>query len=561
MGRSEAQQRRFLMLGRPGAFVVAFVGFGLATLLSEAPALDRFMVVLVAALLLTQVPAWVALARGLRTELVARGVLLSDIVVVAALTAALDSESLLAVAFFAPIAFSAFMFGARFTLLTTALAIGAVLVIAFAFIEPERIVLLANVIVLAVTGAILAGLSGEIHEAHAQLSRDRASDAAALSVAERITFPQTLDDVLRPSVEELGRATGATRCLLRLRPRPDGTAPVYEWDQPGAGAAGSPRPAPHIRQIFDSGEPLVVDDAHHADPETREWADELGARAFVAWPVTWRGEVTALLGFTDARVRQWEIDGLPLIRRVAPLIGAALGQAEAFEELQRVNALRAELVARVSHELRTPLTSTIGFLRTLERPDLEIDDEERSRFLSIARLEAERLARLVDDLLELARLERGQTRLALEDVDVGSLAQRAATGLALPAGRMIAVDIPAGRLVRADPDRLMQIFTNLLTNAVRHGEGSVVVTSRLVDHRAEISVSDDGPGVMEDEVGDVFQPFARGSGGSAGTGLGLAIARALAEAHGGTVEYRASGDSHAFVLALPVEDPSVETGP
>jgi signal transduction histidine kinase len=328
---------------------------------------------------------------------------------------------------------------------------------------------------------------------------------------------------------------------------------VYEWDRPGSEPAGPPRPPPNIREIFESGEPLVVGDAHRADPAMREWADSIGARAIVGWPVTWRGEVTAVLGFTDTRTREWEVDGLPLIRRVAPLVGAALGQVEAFDELQRVNELRAELVARVSHELRTPLTSTIGFLQTLERTDIELEEEERERYLSIARAEAERLARLVDDLLELARLERGHTRLDVRTVDLGKLAQHAATGLEIPAGRMVAVEVPAGRTVQADPDRLNQILTNLITNGLRHGEGSVVVTSAVDDGQVEIAVTDDGPGIPEEQVGDVFQPFARGGGGSIGTGLGLAIARALAEAHGGTLEYRPpqNGSPHAFVLSLP----------
>jgi signal transduction histidine kinase len=553
MGRSEAQQRQFVMFGRPAAFAVAFVGFGAGALLSDSEALDRFLVVLAVALIVTQVPAWVALARGARPDLVARAVLLSDIVMVAALTAALDTESLLAVAFFAPIAFSALMFGSRFTLLLTALAIAAVLVVAFVFVEPDGITLLADLIVLAVTGGILAALSTEVHATQGQLERDRASDAAALSVAERIGFPRRLEDVLAPTVEELGRATGATRCIVRLRPAPDGTAPVYEWDRPGSEPAGPPRPPPNIREIFESGEPLVVGDAHRADPAMREWADSIGARAIVGWPVTWRGEVTAVLGFTDTRTREWEVDGLPLIRRVAPLVGAALGQVEAFDELQRVNELRAELVARVSHELRTPLTSTIGFLQTLERTDIELEEEERERYLSIARAEAERLARLVDDLLELARLERGHTRLDIRTVDLGKLAQHAATGLEIPAGRMVAVEVPAGRTVQADPDRLNQILTNLITNGLRHGEGSVVVTSAVDDGQVEIAVTDDGPGIPEEQVGDVFQPFARGGGGSIGTGLGLAIARALAEAHGGTLEYRPpqNGSPHAFVLSLP----------
>jgi signal transduction histidine kinase len=107
--------------------------------------------------------------------------------------------------------------------------------------------------------------------------------------------------------------------------------------------------------------------------------------------------------------------------------------------------------------------------------------------------------------------------------------------------------------VQADPDRLNQILTNLITNGLRHGEGSVVVTSAVDDGQVEIAVTDDGPGIPEEQVGDVFQPFARGGGGSIGTGLGLAIARALAEAHGGTLEYRPpqNGSPHAFVLSLP----------
>lgn len=553
MGRSEAQQRQFVMVGRPSAFVVSFIGFGFAALFSESETLERFLVVLAIALLVTQVPAWIAIVRGMPVDRVARYVLLSDIPMIAALTAALDTENLLVVAFFPPIAFSALLFGSRFTVLLTALSFVFVLLIGTVFVEADSITILADLIVLTVTGGILAGLSRVVRAAQEELARDRTADAAALHLAERIGFPQTLDDVLRPSVEELGLATSASRCILRLRPRPDGTAPIYEWDRPGFEQAGPPSPHPNILRIFETGEPFVSVDTKKTEPETRAWAEGIGARAIVAWPVTWRGEVTAVLGFTDDRVRDWELDALPLIRRVAPLVGAALAQAEAFQELQRVTELRAELVARVSHELRTPLTSTIGFLRTLERSDIEVDEADRNRFLSIAREEAERLATLVDDLLELARLERGQTPLKIEPVDLGELAERAARGLELPPGRMVALEVPAGHVVQADPDRLLQVLSNLLTNALRHGDGHVVVSSRVHEDGAEIYVSDEGGGIPRDQISELFQPFARGNEGSHGTGLGLAIARALVDAHGGTLEYRAEDDGrpHAFVVSLP----------
>lgn len=344
-------------------------------------------------------------------------------------------------------------------------------------------------------------------------------------------------------------AAASFACALVRTERPRSTIATG----PDSSGPALRRHPPHIRRIFETAEPFVLADTEGADAETRAWAEGIGARSIVGWPVTWRGEVTAVLGFTDVRVRDWESDDLPLIRRVAPLIGAALAQAEAFQELQRVTELRAELVARVSHELRTPLTSTIGFLRTLERRDIEIDDADRNRFLWIARAEAERLATLVDDLLELARLERGQTNLKIEAVDLGELAQRAARGLALPPGRMVALEVPAGHVVHADPDRLLQVLSNLLTNALRHGDGGVVLSSAVDEDGAEISVSDEGGGVPLEQIGELFQPFARGGGGSQGTGLGLAIARALVDAHGGTLEYKPGegGGPHAFVVSLP----------
>jgi signal transduction histidine kinase len=133
---------------------------------------------------------------------------------------------------------------------------------------------------------------------------------------------------------------------------------------------------------------------------------------------------------------------------------------------------------------------------------------------------------------------------------------QATLGLSLPDGREYRVDIPADLSARADPDRLVQVLSNLLSNAAKHGSGSVIVTGEREDGVVRLEVSDEGEGVPADRVADLFIPFARWGGRSDSTGLGLAISQGIVEAHGGSLEYRPaqSGAGHAFVVTLPRGD-------
>jgi signal transduction histidine kinase len=238
-----------------------------------------------------------------------------------------------------------------------------------------------------------------------------------------------------------------------------------------------------------------------------------------------------------------------------PQLGAAIAQAQAFERLTELTRLREELVANVSHELRTPLTSTIGFLQTLEREELQQRPDQLRELLAVARREAERLARLVDDLLQLARLERGTLPLEPAEVDLVELTERAAAATVVPPGRAIQLELPDELPLVADGDRLLQVLTNLLSNALRHGDGTVAVAAAGNEEQVEVAVSDDGPGVPVDHVDSVFLPFARWGSHAEGTGLGLAIARRIVEAHGGALRYRPAAETspHAFVVELPRE--------
>jgi signal transduction histidine kinase len=214
------------------------------------------------------------------------------------------------------------------------------------------------------------------------------------------------------------------------------------------------------------------------------------------------------------------------------------------ERLRRLDRLKDDFVAAVSHELRTPLASTIGFLQTLERPDLELGEERRSELLTIARVQAQRLAGLVEDLLFFAQAETGKLRLRRSEVDVAALSAdclRAAEALAREKGislRLTAEPVPP---LRADRARLAQLLDNLVSNALKFtpGGGRVEVRARASDGRALLEVSDTGMGISPSDQAHLFDRFFRASAAVdqaiPGTGLGLAIVKAIVDAHSGVV--------------------------
>lgn len=220
------------------------------------------------------------------------------------------------------------------------------------------------------------------------------------------------------------------------------------------------------------------------------------------------------------------------VRRLGETLNAMLARMrEAYEHERR-------FVADASHELRTPLavmrTELDGAL--LSRP---AESDVRLTLLAV-RSECDRLTRLADDLLVLARLDEGQLPLRTTTVEVSELFARVRdhyADLAAESGRFIVLDVAPTVVVQADPDRLRQVLINLLDNAIRHGEGEIALRASPFADGVEISVSDRGPGFPIDFASRAFERFSRGdsSRGEAGAGLGLALVQAIAVAHGGRV--------------------------
>lgn len=214
-----------------------------------------------------------------------------------------------------------------------------------------------------------------------------------------------------------------------------------------------------------------------------------------------------------------------------------------------------ELVATVAHELQAPLAAVKAAAKALAEspPD---DPRLRERLLRLVLDGVDQLGRIVDDLLTVASRDAGTLEIGIEPLDAVAVV-RDAIELAVPATRDVRRPrLDASReavMALADPQRLRQVTTNLVTNAIVHGGGEVTVTVEAAGDRVRISVSDEGPGVPAADAERVFQRYARLRGGAVrGTGLGLAIARELTEAMGGTIAVRPNVPRGAtFVVDLP----------
>jgi two-component system, OmpR family, sensor histidine kinase KdpD len=222
------------------------------------------------------------------------------------------------------------------------------------------------------------------------------------------------------------------------------------------------------------------------------------------------------------------------------------------EALRRSDELKTSLLRSVSHDLRTPLTAIIAAGAALDSPS--VTAAERHELSDAVVDEGQRLSRLVENLLDVSRLESGRAEPHREAVELVDLldAARESIGARGKAVRLaLDDDLPA---LRADPTQLERAFANLLENAVVHGEGHpVLVRSRLVGPRLVVRVVDRGPGIPENLRERIFEPFYRapGAANGSGSGLGLAIARGFIEANGGEVEVESlPGQGSSFVVTF-----------
>ena len=234
----------------------------------------------------------------------------------------------------------------------------------------------------------------------------------------------------------------------------------------------------------------------------------------------------------------------------------ALRDTHARERLERS---RANLVSTVAHELRSPLTSVKGFTATLLAKWDRFNDDQKKVMLQTVNADADRVTRLITELLDVSRIDAGRLETRKQVVDLPAAVQKAVNGHLAAGEKASRFDVQVlGELPEmwVDPDKFQQVVGNLVENALRHGEGIVTVTVGPYDGGAVVTVSDEGEGIPEAVASRVFARFWRGGDRRGGTGLGLYIVKGLIEAHGGSVSVgRGPAGGAEFRFVLPAGTP------
>jgi PAS domain S-box-containing protein len=289
-------------------------------------------------------------------------------------------------------------------------------------------------------------------------------------------------------------------------------------------------------------------------------------------PPAFRAMVTASAPDTERQFRQTFVQVWPRRRELdlssVPVPGAdgsILGRLYAFRDVTQersADRVKSEFVSVVSHELRTPLTSIKGYVDLVLAGDVGEISAEQREFLGIARQNADRLVNIVNDLLDLSRLEGGEIALHRAPLDLAKVVEQAAQALRPQLDRKrqrLTVDMDQGLpLVSGDPNRLVQVFTNLLSNAHKYtpAGGEIGVAAAIEGELVRVEVRDNGVGMTDGELDRLFTRFFRAKNPATqevgGAGLGLVITKWLVELHGGTIAVASTpGAGSVFGVTLP----------
>ncbi len=225
----------------------------------------------------------------------------------------------------------------------------------------------------------------------------------------------------------------------------------------------------------------------------------------------------------------------------------------------------AEMISKIAHELRSPLTSVKGFSATLIKRWDRFTDEQRLQFVETIHADAERMGRIVSEVLDLARLETGRLELHPTEINLHAIATKTVESYrTLQGGDRVTIDIAEDLTAWADAERLAHVIGNLVENGIKFSdEGPIEVTAQKTgDSTVELVVSDQGVGIEDDRIGSVFEGPAPAGGGKAtpsGTGLGLYLSRRLVEAHSGTIKVESKLDKGStFTVTIPAEAPDID---
>jgi signal transduction histidine kinase len=301
-----------------------------------------------------------------------------------------------------------------------------------------------------------------------------------------------------------------------------------------------------VAEVLGTGRPELYPEltdamleAKATSPERLAASLELGIRSAMVVPMAARGRILGAITFVSARPGRHGAEDLEMVTHLARRAGLAVDNSRLYRDAQEAVRARDEVLAFVSHDLKNPLSAVIMSATLLQREPG--GDPRQSRHVATIRRSAQRMDRLIHDLLDVSSMEAGRFRVEPRAWEAGPILTEAAA-LASPhaAQKRIALEVeaePDAPPVLADRHRVLQVLSNLLGNALAFTpeRGRVTLGCRREGERVVFTVSDTGPGIAPEDQPRVFDRFWRSRASPEGSGLGLAIARGIVEAHGGRI--------------------------
>ncbi|MBK5288069.1 MAG: GAF domain-containing protein [Acidimicrobiia bacterium] len=311
-----------------------------------------------------------------------------------------------------------------------------------------------------------------------------------------------------------------------------------------------------VGRVAKSREPLLVTTELAAAELSGAIEPDVEIGGAMCVPLVNRGQLLGVLNVLAPKSVEFQPEDLSVLSLFAEPVAAAIAKAGLYEaeranvaKLLESDRMKSQFVASVSHELRTPITSIRGAVAASRRTD---QPGQREELLDVVDRQSGRLQAMVEEMLVAARMQENANRPTMQQIDLCALVQLTALDSQV-AGRPVELDLPRTCAVRAEPEALQRVLTNLIENAHKYGGAPIRVSVQITDDAVVMSVTDHGPGVPPDERDRVFERFYRvdPNGTKPGMGLGLSIVRGLVESCGGKVWVEdAPGGGAAFRVAL-----------
>lgn len=421
-----------------------------------------------------------------------------------------------------------------------------------------------------------AALAIEIARLRSALARQTQELTGLERLSRLLTVSETLEHVIGESLRIVTEMLGSERMAVLLFDEPSfallAQPPTVGLTEQQTRRLAVPLSQPSLAgTVYRTGTPLLSNDA-----DNDAWVDEplrrlLGVRSVLVVPLGSLPRPTGVLLAINARKGFFDEGDMRFTTLLGGRIGSVIEASRGREreralvhKLREADRTKTEFVSMLAHELSGPMTTILGFGQTLQTRWNELPEDKRSDILDILTREVARLSRLVNDLLDVSRMEAGTLRYELQPMDVGEMLEgMRAVHPSLEAAHIVDIAVEPGLpKVLGDHDRIRQVLLNLLTNATRYSpEGTTITVHAGVDgdgpdRVVKVTVADQGIGIAPDDAERVFSKFVmlpKPGWVKKGTGLGLFVTRSIVEAHGGRIwvdSEPGKGSTFSFTLRL-----------